>query len=386
MYYHILTPRDLWCGTEGQWVTKGEIDELTEALCAEAESGLSPDTAKARIRLRRHNLEPCLEQAACMPPSFHEYAKAELRGGEKEWRLAHEGAPTPEADAARLNVLRLCAEEWAPRMAYPHRVEENAIAMYDLRAKTQHHPPDSISYLRGGTGPDGKQRMSACASEVDKELGLVDPASIDPGRAAEIHALHEKRAGRLRPTPRYTTDAAIASCGLFETATRAQRDCTLADPLRAPFVRIDRLERPTAEGILVLGPSGQVAVAKMSTKERSDIKPQPSLLAYTVFEQAAASLPDGAHMVRVGDGAHRPDPEDRSRGLATAYAVFKQDIADPVERRELGKQSSKAGAVLPTPASRLVVAYGGCLGPGSSIDTGLNRTETRNRFSTSSMA
>ena len=74
-------------------------------------------------------------------------------------------------------------------------------------------------------------------------------------------------------------------------------------------------------------------------------------------------------MLRVGDGAHQPNPRDKTIGLCTAWAVFRG--AWPLHSRR-GRNNplhwqDPGGA-----------AYGGCLGPG--LNVGDERAMKRGRL------
>ena len=112
-------------------------------------------------------------------------------------------------------------------------------------------------------------------------------------------------------------------------------NATALDPLRRPFCRSWRLEDPKGQGVRVVGLDGQQAVAYMEATEAKALSEEATRLAWEVVVRAAANMPGGCHMFRVGDGAHAMHPRSRSIGKATAWAVYRGPWVWPAEARNL---------------------------------------------------
>ena len=111
----------------------------------------------------------------------------------------------------------------------------------------------------------------------------------------------------------------------------------------------------------------------MEDKELRGLSESLTREAYDIFAQVAANLSGGAHMVRVGDGAHIPSERDRSIGLSTAWAVFKGGWPTPKPPPRPNLRSGANRAPAPPTQDWLheaQAAYGGCLGPGTTIQSG----------------
>ena len=136
---------------------------------------------------------------------------------------------------------------------------------------------------------------------------------------------------------------------------------TLLDPTRRVYVRIAALEASDGPGLPVLTADGQVGLAYMSSLELKGLSEEATRLSHGVVLQIAANLAGGIHMLRIGDGAHQPNPRDKTIGLCTAWAVFRgawllhnrRGRNDPLHWQDPG-----------------AAAYGGCLGPGLNVDSG----------------
>ena len=364
--YHVLTARDRWAGTEGRWRTAPQLEGELDTLVARATTSHPSDLACCAAA--RTALPAALAAAAsgadpavhCLPPTLYTAATAAL--GTDVWRAACSRAPTRAADAARHAATRWFVEEWAPAMAYPWKPQDmhlNATADRGLGLARTWAAPSEVGNYRGAVGPDGKQVLSAIITSTDREAGRRAPGACTLDVAHTIHRAHEVAAGRPEPGPLAPREAA----GLFCCPTSplpapyAYDAPTLADPLRRPFVQVQRLEAADGRGVQVVGLDGQVVTAHMEKNEREAIDPKQTAIAYDVVTHVASNLPGGCHLFRIGDGSHAPDPRDPSVGLATAYAVVKGPTLYP------------ANAPLPW-HNECAFAYGGCLGPGAGINSG----------------
>ena len=247
--------------------------------------------------------------------------------------------------------------------------DDDATTCPELAVANSWAPPCEIGYYPAARGPDGKQVMSAQGRPEDRDAGRPLATRISAEAAAEMHRARRVKAAKQPPRPLTREgaprlfDCPADACPPPLTADAA----TILDPLRRPFCRVPALEDSSGPGVPVVGlqPGHRVA-AYMEPEELKALSEKASRVAYAIIERVAANLPGGCHMFRVGDGSHKPHPRSQSVGLATAWAVFRGPWHHPV-------YALRARARAPEPDTWLAegcVAYGGCLGPGATINSG----------------
>ena len=321
-------------------------------------------------------LDPRDGASVQLPRDFYTEIIDESTGapGAQVWRDACALDGTTASDAARATTTRWCVDVWAPAMAYPFAPSDRYLNRTVNFQRAVEHSWAKLNETHdypGGTGADGKQRMGASPPTSDLELGRRDPGIIPPELATALHV--QRRREQTGQTPHPLT--ATGTAHLFNVPnpthpTPYVSDLqTLSDPLRRPFVQSSALEDPKGGGVCVYGLHGEMVWATMESKEYEDLSEENTRTAYTVVEAIAANLPGGVHVLRIGDGAHKPSPRDPAVGLATAWAVYRgpHNYARAPSRRA-GRRSVHRD----TDAWRheSAVAYGGNLGPGSGINSG----------------
>ena len=412
--YHVVTRRDRTFGSEGTWLTEQQLRERLEALAsraAEFDAEQLPCCQAAcdelTARLRAAEIDPHVK---VLPPSFYRAVVGQGWHGEGQgagdplpsrwtkgpgldvWRLACKRGPTvvpegaeareawrssdeaKEMQRARLAVYDYFVNEWAPRMAYPaeSRMHANATHAPDLSVDNTWVPNNEIGYYRSDKDGSGKQVMSAAATRADRDAGRPPATRFLPEEAMEMHRARQLKKTKAEPCPltEKGTPHLFACPNSLQPSPYVADAATIADPIRRPFVRLAALEAHDGEGVPVAGlKPNQVVVAKMQTSERKALSEPASRAAYAVIVRAAANLPGGCQMFRVGDGAHMPHPRSKAVGVATAWAVYRGPYwTRPTRSRRAGARPS----VAPFPDWKSVggVAFGGCLGPGASINSG----------------
>ena len=294
------------------------------------------------------------------------------------WREACARAATPQSDYARLAVTRWYVEKWAPAMAYPYQSElwRNRTSQLDWAVNNSRAPLNEQVNYAGGFGADGKQRMSAEPSAEDVDAGRPSAERFSDEAAAAMHrAARAKAYGDSEPAPAPLTPHGIPhlfDCPSSHLPSPYTSDtATLRDPLRRPHIRLRALEDPKGAGLAVIGADGQAVAAFMEKREAAALSEKASREAYAMILLVAANLPGGCHMLRIGDGAHKPNPRDKTYGIATAWAVFRGGWPLPVP---VTRATRSGHAPTPLPQAHWlhegVAAYGGCLGPGANIASG----------------
>ena len=249
--------------------------------------------------------------------------EAALRWDPETWRLACERADDAPTREARAATARWYTEQWAPKMAYPYSSElwRNRTTQFDWTVDRTHTPLNEISNYKGGRDGAGKQTMSAVASPDDIDKRRPCATRFTPETAHEIH--RKRRAatiGAAEPCPLTAPGTAhlFACAHSPETSPFVYNADTLRDPLRRAFIRLTRLENRAGTALRVVDMYGNATEARMQETERRGLSESASRAAYTVFAQVAANLAGGAHMVRMGDGAHIPSATNPRVGVSTA--------------------------------------------------------------------
>ena len=387
--FHIVTERDRAYDGEGAWLTviqwEARLREIA-AAAAQADAAALPAAASDTVFCQRQlatasavlaHAQGSTSQpgsAVCeLPPTLYEAA---LQWDPETWRLACERADDAPTRKARAATTRWYTEQWVPKMAYPYASElwRNRTTQFDWTVDRTHAPLNEISNYKGGQDGAGKQAMSAVASPDDIDKRRPCATRYTPETAHEIH--RRRRAaiiGGAEPCPLTASGTAhlFACAHSPEASPFVYNADTLNDPLRRAFIRLTRLENRTGPALRVVDMYGNSTEARMQETERRELSESASRTAYTVFAQVAANLAGGAHMVRVGDGAHIPSATNPRVGISTAYAVFKGGWMTPQPRPNL-RSASRPG---PAPTDRTWLdqaqpAYGGCLGAGLTIASG----------------
>ena len=385
--YHVMTAYDDWAGLEGQWQTELEIDSHLAACCDRARAVEHDDVpaCEALAAGVGELLRVARDAAELLPlPLFYAVLDNEREAEPDErklptwraqpdepftidtWHAACAREGTDRSDHARLIVARFYVEWWAPRMSYPYANQAHRARTIDFEhtVELMHATYPEQTWYPGSTSPDGKESMSARPAASDSDAGHPSASRFTAEVASEMHrARHGAAHAGKEPTP-----LTAEGCPSLFTAAHsdgkdpyAVDDVTLHDPHRRAFTRMAALEAPDGPGLPVVTADGQVALAYMEPRELRGLSEKATRRAYSVVMQIAANLAGGIHMLRVGDGAHKPNPRDKSVGISTAWAVFRG--AWPLHNRH-GRTAPQhwlhhGGA-----------AYGGCLGPGANIDSG----------------